>query len=134
MEATLLQAWIEAGRSDDLVAFALDEFELQDGKAFCATLGQALSKRKDVTRIEKLFLGLGKTREASFWRMWPQAQNGHIGAMREAAAHLANSLDALAGLYHCYRELGDEQGKERTRLEMLRLQERKKAGARSRRS
>lgn len=122
LEDRMLVEWIEAGRLDELIDHALEEFELCDGQAFCATLGQALSKKEDPAAFERLFLGLAKAREAAFWRTWPDAQQGHIGAMKESAMHLAQTLEALAGLYRCYAQRNDEGGKENTRSAMLRVQ------------
>ena len=124
VENGLFKAWIDAGRFQELVAYAHDEFELQDGEAFCASLGNALCKAKNAALAEQLFSRLAKSREAALWRVWPQAQLGHVGAMKETAAHQANAMKALAELYRCCAALGDESGKSRIKGEMLRLQER----------
>jgi hypothetical protein len=126
VENRLLLSWIDAGRFPELIAYALDEFELQDGEAFCASIGTALCKAKNAVLAERLFAGLAQRREAAFWRVWPQAQRGHIGAMKEAAIHQANAMKALAELYRCWSALGDEAGTSRAQAEMRRLQERKR--------
>jgi hypothetical protein len=126
IEDTLFLEWLNAGRFDDLIDHALDEYDIQDGEAFCASLSEVLAKAGDRTRFERLFLGLTKTREAAFWRAWPKAQEGHIGAMKETARHLANALEAMAGLYHCYWVVTDEAGMESVKINMLRLQARQK--------
>lgn len=126
VENRLFKAWIDAGRFQELIDYAHDEFELQDGEAFCALLGQALCKEKNPALAEQLFAGLARSREDAFWRVWPQAQRGHIGAMKEAAIHQANTMKALAELYRCSSALEDEAGKSRVKREMLRIQERGK--------
>lgn len=124
LEDGLLIEWIRSERFDDLIDHALAEFDVGAGEAYCASLGHALAKRGDVDRFERLFLGLAGTREAAFRRTWKDAQDGHIGAMKESARHLAEALAAMAGLYHCYWHLKDASGMEKTRAEMLRLQSR----------
>jgi hypothetical protein len=124
LEDELLLDWIQAERFDGLIDHALEEFELRDGEAFCASLGQALAGKNDRARCERLFLGLADAREAAFRRTWPAAQEGNVGAMKESAMHLARALDALAGLYRCYSQLDDDTGKEATQAAMLRLQSR----------
>ncbi len=126
IEDKLFVDWLKAGRYDDLIDHALNEYDLQDGVAFCASLGEALAKAGDHGRFERLFLGLAKTRESSFWRTWPRAKEGHIGAMKETSRHLANALDSLAGLYHCYWVTNDSSGMESVKAQMLRLQARQR--------
>ena len=126
LEGRLLQSWVGAGRFKELVEYAQDEFELQDGEAFCTSLGNLLCKVGEVALANELFRRLAQAREAAFWRVWPKAQLGHIGLMKEAAIHLANAMKSLAELYRCYAAVGDEQGKNRVKAEMLRLQDRRR--------
>ena len=128
IEDTLFMDWLKSKQYDDLISHALDEYDIQDGAAFCASLGEALAQAGDRTRFERLFLGITKTRESQFWRVWPKAQEGHIGAMKESSQYLANALDSLAGLWHCYWVMNDESGMTSTKNEMLRLQAREKKG------
>lgn len=132
IEDTLLMEWLRDRRFDDLIDHALLEFELQDGAAFCASLGEALALAGDCARFERLFQGLAASREAAFWRFWPSASAGHIGAMKESARYLANALESMAGLYHCYWKVQDDEGKQRIKNDMLRLQLRQRAKKRSR--
>lgn len=125
----LLDDWIRAERFDDLIDHALHEFEVQDGEAFCATLGHALCLKKDRARIERLLLGLTKSRETAFWRVWPRALEGHPGGVKEAARRMTAALESLAELWHCYSVLGDQDGMESTKAEMLRVQSREKKPA-----
>ena len=115
--------WIEAGRFDELIEYIHDAHELGGGFGDCDILSEALRKRGDRARIEKLFDGLVASREAALGRVRPLAQAGHIGAMRESAAYLSATMDALAGYYHGYWSLDDEAGKARIKDEMLRLQQ-----------
>jgi hypothetical protein len=125
VEDRLLADWIKHGRFDALIDHALDEFALDNGEAFCASVGNALAKIGDRARFERLFIGLARSREDALWRAWPNALSGHVGAMKESAKHLAHAQAALAGLYHCYWAIGDKDAQERARLDMLRLQSRK---------
>jgi len=124
LEDRVQDDWTEAGRFDDLIAHALREFETQDGLTFCATLGLKLARLDDRARIERLFLGLAKSREAAFWRVWPKAEEGHIGAMRDASLFMATALEAMRELHICYSLLGYDAGKPSVKAEMLRLQSR----------
>lgn len=126
IEGTLFNEWLDAQRFNELIDYALDEYELQDGEAFCASLGEALAKAGESNLFERLFNGLANTREAAFWRSWPKAQEGHIGGMKESSRLLAGALEALAGLWHCYWVVNDEAGMESTKANMLRLQAREK--------
>ena len=114
--------WIEAGRFDELIDHIHDFNELDGGFGDCAILSEALRKRNDLARIEKLFDGLVAGRKAALRRVWPLAQTGHIGAMRESANYLSMAMDALAGYHRGYWSLGHEAGMARIRDEMLRLQ------------
>jgi hypothetical protein len=129
VEDRLFKSWIGAGRFTELIEYAKDEFELQDGEAFCTLLGNAICKAKNTALAQQLFEGLARAREAAFWRVWPKAQLGQIGAMKEPSTHLANAMKALAELYRCYAALENEAGKHRVQAEMLRLQERRKSQA-----
>jgi len=126
IEDTLFLEWLKARRFDELIDHALDEYELQDGEAFCGSLGEALAKAGENCLFERLFNGLANAREAAFWRAWPKAQEGHIGGMKESSRRLAGALEALAGLWHCYWVVNDEAGMESTKVNMLRLQAREK--------
>ena len=75
-----------AARFNELIEYAHDEFELQDGEAFCSTLGTALCKRKNLELVEKLFEGLSRAREAAFWRVWPSARRSTKSSMAPRAA------------------------------------------------
>jgi hypothetical protein len=67
--------------------------------------------------------------------VWPKAQEGHIGAMRESAKYMALVMEAYAGLWHGYWSLQNEAGQHKVREEMLQFQARvapPKKSARSR--
>jgi hypothetical protein len=126
LEDSLFQDWRRVGRFEELVEHAQEEFELQDGEAFCASLGHALCKANHPALVERLFVNLAQAREAAFWHVWPNAALGHIGAMKEASIHLSNAMKALAELYRCHSAMGNEGGMQRAKDEMLRLQQRKR--------
>jgi hypothetical protein len=122
----LLDDWIRAELFDDLIDHALEEFEVSDGQVFCAVLGKALCDKRDRARIERLFLGLVILRETAFWRVWPRAEEGQPGGVKEAAQRMTAALESLAELWHCYWVLGDQEGMESAKSEMLRVQSREK--------
>ena len=124
LEDKLLIEWLRQERYDELISHALIEFELQDGQAFCETIASALVKQSDVVRVERLLQGLASARENAFWRLWPKALEGHIGAIKESAMRQAHALEALASLYSAYRRMGNTQGMERVRAHMVRLRDR----------
>ena len=120
----LFKSWMDAGKFDELIDYVHWYYELDGGRGDCAVLCEALIRRGDHARIEKLFQGLISERTAAFWRFWPQAAEGHIGAMRESANAMSLAMEAYAGLWHGYWALKDEAGQARIQQEMLRLQER----------
>lgn len=128
----LFQDWMLAQRFDDLIDYIHDYYELDGGFADCCILSEALRKQNDLARIERLFEGLLRTRKSAFWRVWPKAQEGHIGAMRESAKYMSLAMEAYAGLWHGYWSLQNEAGQHKVREEMLQFQARvappKKAG------
>ncbi|TAJ50940.1 MAG: hypothetical protein EPN60_02225 [Nevskiaceae bacterium] len=127
-ENGLLNEWLTTERFDDLIDHALDEFDVGGGATYCALLSQALCKKGDVARVERLLCGLILAREANFRRTWKSAQSGHIGAMKESARYFACTMESLAELYHAYWALGNERGKEEVKAGMLRLQTREPSG------
>lgn len=120
----LFKGWMDAGKFDELIDYIHWYYELDGGRGDCAILCEALIKRADLARIEKLFQGLISVRTATFWRFWPKAAEGHIGGMREAANAMSLAMDAYAGLWHGYWALKDEAGQARIQQEMLQLQAR----------
>jgi hypothetical protein len=125
LRQTLFKQWMDAGRHDDLIDYIHDYHELEGGFGDCCILTEALKRNGDLARIERLYEGLLKKRLTAFWRLWPQAQAGHIGAMRGSAAHMAAAMESFGGLWHGYWALGDEAGQAAVRERMLQLQDRK---------
>ena len=68
--------WIEAARFDELIDYIHDTYELGGGFGDCDILSEALRKRGDLARIEKLFNGLVASRKAALQRVQPLAQTG----------------------------------------------------------
>jgi hypothetical protein len=130
----LFQEWLLAERFDDLISYIhwyhLDEGGIGD----CSSLSEALRKKGDLQRIERLFNKLIQVRTTQFWHWWPKARQGHIGAMRTCAKFATWATEAYAGLWHGYWSLGNEEGQERIRLEMLQFQGRIKPQKPGRRS
>lgn len=124
LRARLFHEWLESERFDDLIAYVHSYYADAGGFGDCSLLSEALRKKGDLERIERLFRKLILVRTAQFWRLWPQAGEGHIGAMRESAKHAASAMEAYAGLWHGYWSLDDAAGKDRIRSEMLQFQQR----------
>jgi hypothetical protein len=130
----LFQSWVQSSRFDELIEYIQDYHELEGGFGDCSIVCEALKRAGDLVRIEKLFEGLLKARKMAHSRVWSQAQDGHIGAMREAATHLAAVLEAYAGLYHSYWSLQNEEGMARVKAEMLYFQANRADPSRPRRN
>ena len=98
----LFQSWLQSKRFDELIEYVHDHYELEGGFGDSSIVSEALRKEGDLSRIERLFVGLLKSRKKAFARVWAQAQEGHIGAMRDSAKFAAAIMEAYAGLYHGY--------------------------------
>jgi len=120
----LFQEWLLSERFDELIHYIHWYYADDGGFGDCAILSEALRKKGDLPRIERLYSKLISIRTAQFWRVWPKANDGHIGAMRESSKFMAAAMEAYAGLWHGYWSLDDAAGKDRVRSEMLQLQER----------
>jgi len=120
----LFQDWILSERFDDLINYIHWYYTDEGGFGDCSILSEALRKKGDLQRIERLFKKLISVRTTQFWRIWPKAKEGHIGAMRESSKFMATAIEAYAGLWHGYWSLDNEAGKDRVRSEMLQFQER----------
>lgn len=118
----LFRTWIQAARFDELIEYMLDHYELEGGFGDASILSEALKRAGDLPRIETLFGGLLKSRKRAFARVWKQAQEAHIGAMRESAKHMAAVMEAYAGLYHGYWSMQNEEGMAKVKTEMLHYQ------------
>jgi len=130
----LFQEWLVSERFDDLINYIHWYYTDEGGFDDCSILSEALRKKSDLQRIERLFKKLISVRTAQFWRTWPKAKEGHIGAMRDSSKFMATAIEAYAGLWHGYWSLDDEAGKDRVRSEMLQFQERIKPTSGKRRS
>lgn len=118
----LFRAWIDAAQFDELIDYILDYHELEGGFGDASILSEALKRTGDLARIERLFESLLTSRKKAFSRVWSQAQEAHIGAMRESAKHMAAVMEAYAGLYHGYWSMHNEPGMARIKGEMLHFQ------------
>ena len=118
----LFKSWITLKKFDELIEYVHDHYELDGGFGDASILSEALKRADDLTRIEKLFEGLLKTRKKAFARVWAHAQAAHIGAMRESAKHMSAIMEAYAGLYHGYWSLQNEAGMEKVKADMLYFQ------------
>lgn len=122
----LFLSWLLSERFDDLINYIHWYYPDEGGFGDCSILSEALRTRGDLQRIERLFNKLISIRTAQFWRIWPKAKEGHVGAMRECSKFMATAMEAFAGLWHGYWSLDNEDGKDRIRSEMLQFQERMK--------
>lgn len=130
----LFHSWIKSMRFDDLIDYIQDYHEFDGGFGDASILSEALKRAGDLPRIETLFGGLLKARKKAFSRVWSQAQEAHIGAMRESAKHMAAVMEAYAGLYHGYWSMQNEPGMARVKAEMLYFQSHRAEQPRPRRN
>lgn len=124
----LFSDWLVAERFDDLIAYIHEQHIDHGGEADCAIMSEALRKKRDLVRIERLFNKLIAARTAQFWRWWPKAKQGHLGAMRTCAMFAGSATEAYAGLWHGYWSLDDAEGQARVEAELLQFQDRIKPG------
>src|SRR5205807_1390725 len=70
----LFQEWLLSERFDGLIDYLHWYYADHGGFGDCAILSEALRKKGDLLRIERLFNKLISIRTAQFWRLWPQAR------------------------------------------------------------
>ncbi len=124
--AELYEAWLAERRFDDLVAHLKENYELEGGHIDCITLAKALRDAGEVERVHSLFRGLISSRSRAFWRSWPQAEQGQLGHMRDAARYYASCMEVYAEYYHNLWSLQLEQAQADLKQEMLRFQARQR--------
>ena len=124
VEGQLFQAWIDAGRLDELIRTVLAKYGRDGGAVDIIVLGHHLRKMKDETRVHQFFGGLLSRRVKAFYQWWPKAVEGHIGCMREAARASAEAMDAYSEYFISLDALGLTDEKELLREEMKRFQAR----------
>jgi hypothetical protein len=124
LEGELLEAWIAAGRLDELIRTLLQRFGRDGGLVEIATLGHHLRATRDAPRVHALFGGLLSRRVKAFHDWWPDAAEGHLGAMQAAARTAAEAMDAYLEYMHCLHALALVDEAEALRAEMLRFQAR----------
>lgn len=124
LEGQLFQAWLEAGRLDELIRVILARFGRDGGATEIATLGHHLRQTKDEARIHALFGSLLSRRVKAFHEWWPRAGEGHLGCMQAAARASAEAFDVYIEYFHSLHALGLADECEALREEMLRFQNR----------
>jgi Xaa-Pro aminopeptidase len=124
VEGQLFQAWIDAGRLDELIRTVLARHGRDGGTVDIIVLGHHLRKVKDEARVHQFFGGLLSRRVKAFYQWWPRAIDGHIGCMREAARASAEAMDAYSEYFISLDALGLADEKELLREEMKRFQAR----------
>lgn len=124
VEGQLFQAWIDAGRLDELIRTVLAKYGRDGGVVDIAVLGHHLRKVKDEARVHQFFGGLLSRRVKAFYGWWPKANEGHIGCMRESARASAEAMDAYTEYFISLDALGLTDEKELLREEMKRFQAR----------
>lgn len=124
LEGRLFQAWIDAGRLDDLIRTVLARHGRAGGLTDIAVLGHHLRQAKDEARLHQLFGSLISRRVKAFHEWWPRAAQGHMGSMREAARAAAEAMDAYVEYFISLDALGLPDQKEQLRAEILRFQAR----------
>ncbi|WP_425259180.1 hypothetical protein ACPOLB_27075 [Rubrivivax sp. RP6-9] len=124
IDGRLFQAWIDAGRLDDLIRTIIANFGRDGGLEEIIVLGHHLRETKDVARIHALFRRLISIRVKAFHLWWPRAAEGHVGCMREAARTSAAAMDAYLEYFNSLDRLGLQEERENLRAEMQRFQAR----------
>jgi hypothetical protein len=124
VEGLLFQAWIDAGRLDELIRTVLAKYGRDGGVVDIVVLGHHLRKVKDEARVHQLFGGLLSRRVKAFYGWWPKAIEGHVGCMREAARASAEAMDAYSEYFISLDALGLTEENELLREEMRRFQAR----------
>lgn len=124
LDAVLFHSWIETGRLDELIHTTMTRSGRDGGLEEVMVLGHHLREIKDEARIHSFFRGLIRIRVKAFHEWWPQAAQGHIGCMCEAARASAEVMNVYVEYFHSLDRLGLDQQKEALREEMLRFQAR----------
>jgi len=124
LEGELFQAWIDAGRLDELIRTVHANHGRGGGLVDIVTLGHHLRQARDERRLHTLFGGLLSRRVKAFYTWWAKAESGHAGGMREAARACAEAMDAYVEYFISLDSLGLAAQKEALRAEMLRFQQR----------
>lgn len=124
LNGQLFQAWIDAGRIDELIRTILANFGREGGLQEIIELGYHLRESKDEAHIHALFRGLISRRVKAFHEWWPRATQGHVGCMREAARASAETMDAYVEYFISLDKLGLLTEREALREEMKRFQAR----------
>ncbi|MBH9553192.1 hypothetical protein [Inhella gelatinilytica] len=124
LDGELFQAWIDAGRLDELIRTILANFGRDGGLIEIVELGHHLRETRDRARIDTLFRGLISRRVKAFHDWWPRAEEGHIGCMQAAARASAEAMDVYLEYFHSLDTLGLEAERDAVRAEALRFQQR----------
>ncbi len=126
LEGELFEAWVDAGRYDELIRRIHHEFDVEGGAHECAVLGYALREAKDAGRLHTLFRGLISRRTKAFWESWPSAESGHVGHMLLASQRMASAMESFLEYFHSLTSLGLQEQSEKLRAEMHSFQSRVK--------
>jgi hypothetical protein len=124
VEGLLFQAWMNAGRLDELIRTVLAKYGRDGGLDDIIVLGHHLRVARDEARVHQLFGGLVSRRVKAFYQWWPRAIEGHIGCMREAARASAEAMDAYSEYFISLDALDLDAEKELLREEIRRFQAR----------
>ncbi len=124
LEGELFEIWIQDKRYDDLIRYVLHSFGRDGGQIEIAILGHALTESNDIERIHKLFRSLLSRRLRGYWEFWPEAKDGHIGCMFQAAKHMSDTMEIYVEYFVRLNKAGLEQEQELIRKEMLHFQKR----------
>ena len=127
LDGQLFQAWIDAGRIDDLIRTVLTNFGRDGGREEIVVLGYHLRETKDAVRVHTFFRALISRRVKAFHEWWPRAAEGHVGCMRESARASAEAMDAYTEYFISLDKLGLLTEREELRAEMKRFQAREPA-------
>jgi hypothetical protein len=124
VEGQLFQAWIDAGRLDELIRSVLQKYGQEGGLVDIAVLGHHFRQTRDAKRIHALFGSLLSRRVKAFHQWWPRASIGHVGCMQAAAHASAQAMDAYVEYFMSLDALGLHAEREALSEEMERFQAR----------
>lgn len=124
LEGELFQAWMDAGRIDDLIRTILANWGRDGGLQDIIVLGHHLRATRDEAHIHLLFRGLLSRRVKAFYEWWPKASDGNVGHMQSAARAAAEAMDIYVEYFISLDTLGLMAEREALREEMRRFQAR----------
>ena len=126
VEGKLFEAWIAAGRYDELIRRIHSIHAVEGGLTDIIVLGYSLREKRDIERIHALFRGLLNRRLKAFWSSWPYALQGHVGHMVAASKSASATMEVYLEYFHSLTTVGLAQESDALHIEMLAFQARER--------